>query len=541
MIGHIKYMLSWAWSQTEGLRWKIGLSILMEIISAGLLLFFVYCSKEAIDIAMGIVAGSLKIMLIYIILSVSLSVVMSMASSWYIEYTRNVLMMRLQNTLTHAQMMKSWETKKQLHTGDILVRLNTDCAEVVNMIVQTFPTLIVTCVKLSAALIFLWVMDPLLALLILAITPLFLFSKLYYKKMRKITREVKQAESHVGVVMQENLKFRSLIQALLVNDARKNKMTTAQDSMFHIKIKYLNFSTLSQGILKMTFDGGYLVAFLWGVYRLHSGLISYGTMVAFLQLVARVQLPVFSIISFVPSTIRFRTALERLMELNVGKWEDYKNPVKLGSPLTLKINNLSFNYDETEVIRRLNVEFKSGVPTAVTGASGKGKTTLIRLILALVKPVSGSLILTQGGKSHEISVATRNNISYVPQGNTLFYGTIRENLLLADVAATDDQIYKALQTSCATFVYDLPMGLDTMVGEMGHGLSEGQAQRIAIARAILHGGCIWLFDEPTSALDIDTIHRIFNNLLTAGKDKMIIFVTHDSYVKDACSQIIQLD
>jgi ABC-type bacteriocin/lantibiotic exporter with double-glycine peptidase domain len=534
-------MLGWAWSMTVSLRWKLCMAVLMEIISAALMLYFVYCSKKAIDIAMDVIPGSLKMMLIHIVLSVSFSIVMSMAGAWIMEYSRNVLMMRFQNTLTHAQLMKSWETKKQLHTGDVLVRLTTDCSDVVNMIVNTFPTLIVTCVKLTASLIFLWVMDPILAQLILAITPLFLFSKLYYRKMRKITKEVKQAESFVGVVIQENLKFRSLIQSLMVNDVREKKLTEAQESLFRTRNSYLNFSILSQSILKMTFDGGYLLAFLWGVYRLHEGLISYGTMVAFLQLVARVQIPIFSIVSFVPSSIKFRTALERLMELNLGIWEDYQHPVKFTSSLTLKVNNLSFQYDDTEVIRNLNVEFKSGVPTAVTGASGKGKTTLIRLILAIIKPASGSLNLIHKGKSHEISVATRNNISYVPQGNTLFYGTIRENLLLADVNATDDMIYKALQTSCAMFVYDLPMGLDTMVGEMGQGLSEGQAQRIAVARALLHGGSIWLFDETTSALDSDMIHKIFNNLIEAGKDKILIFVTHDSYVKEGCSQIIQLD
>jgi ABC-type bacteriocin/lantibiotic exporter with double-glycine peptidase domain len=246
-------------------------------------------------------------------------------------------------------------------------------------------------------------------------------------------------------------------------------------------------------------------------------------------------------VSFVPSTIRFRTALERLMELNEGKREDYQHPVKLEAPFILKINDLSFNYDEFDVLRQLNVEFKSGVPTAVTGASGKGKTTLIRLILAIIKPADGSIVLNRAGKNHEISVATRNNISYVPQGNTLFYGTIRENLLLADINASDERIYSALLTSCATFVYDLPMGLDTMVGEQGQGISEGQAQRIAIARALLHGGSIWLFDEITSALDADTIRQVFDNLITAGKDKILIFVTHDSVVKEGCSQVIQLD
>ena len=542
MNNHIQTQLHWVWAATAGWRSRIGISMILEIMSTVLQLFFVYFSKEAIDIATGVAPGNLKMMLIYIVLSIVLSIALSLAASWISEYVRNGLTMRLQNSLAHTQMMIAWGMKKRWHTGDLLVRLNTDCAEVVQMLVFTLPSLIVTGFKLITALAFLWAMDPLLAQLILTITPLFLLSKIYYKKMRKINRDVKRAESNLGTVMQENLKNRPLIQALLFTQARERKLTEAQESFFEVKIKQLNFSTLSQGILKLTFNGGYLLAFLWGIYRLYTGLISYGTMVAFLQLVGRVQIPVFSIVGFLPAAIRFRTALERLMELNTGEREDYRNPIRLASPISLKINNIYFKYDELEVIRHLNVAFQSGQPTAILGASGKGKTTLIRLILALIKPDSGSLTLIgHDGVSHEISVATRINIAYVPQGNTLFFGTIRENLMLANARASEEQIREALRIACAEFVYSLADGIDTMIGESGHGISEGQAQRIAIARALLQGGSVWLLDEPTSALDNDTIRQILRNLLDAGKDKILIFVTHDRYVETTCSQIVRLD
>jgi ABC-type multidrug transport system fused ATPase/permease subunit len=449
--------------------------------------------------------------------------------------------LRLQNTMAHSQMMMSWKIKKRWHTGDLLVRLNSDCAEVVQMMAITFPSLIVTCVKLSASLAFLWIMDPLLAILLLAITPLFLFSKIYYKKMRKVGIDVKKAESHLGTVLQENLKNRSLIQALLFTEARENKLTTAQHSFFQVKTKQLLFSTISQGILKLMFNGGYLLAFLWGIYRLDAGLISYGTMAAFLQLVGRVQMPVFSMVAFLPAAIRCRTAIERLMELNRGEREDYGKQHILNPPLSLKLHQVSFQYDEIEVIKKMSVEFLSGIPTAVTGPSGKGKTTLIRLILALIKPDSGRLTLIKNGESHEIAVSTRTNIAYVPQGNTLFCGSIRENLLLADPKASDERIYEVLTTSCAEFVYSLPDGIDTVVGESGRGLSEGQAQRLAISRALLRGGCIWLFDEPTSGIDAETAQRLIHNIMEAGRDKILIFVTHDRQLAEACRQVIQLD
>jgi ABC-type multidrug transport system fused ATPase/permease subunit len=541
MNDSIKNQLRWAWSVTAGYRGRIFLYMLMEIISAGLVLYFVYCSKEAIDIAMRVISGKLMRTLVCIVLSVVLAVVTGLIASWTGEYTRNGLTIRLQNALARSQMMISWGIKKRWHTGDLMVRITSDCPEVVQMLVYTFPSLFVTCVKLLASLTFLWIMDPLLAQLILAISPLFLFSKIYYKKMRRISKAVKQAESAVGTVLQENLKHRALIQSLLFTEARENKLTDAQNSIFQRKTQQLKFSTLTQGILKMTFNGGYLLAFLWGIYRLHSGQISYGTMAAFLQLVGRIQMPIFSIVAFLPAVIRCRAAIERLMELYEGEHEQYDHPVRLNMPLSLTLHNVSFRYDEVEVIKQMNLAFQLGIPTAVTGASGKGKTTLIRLILALVKPDSGSLVLTQGDEKHEISVATRNNIAYVPQGNTLFCGTIRENLLLPNPNVSEQCIEEVLKTACADFIYSLPDGMDTVIGEAGYGLSEGQAQRIAIARALLNGGRIWLFDEPTSALDSDTIKRLIRNLLKAGEDRILIFVTHDRQLMEACEQVVQLD
>jgi len=542
MNEHIKIRLAWAWAITAGFRGKTLIYMLVEIISMALLLYFVYCSKQAIDIAVGLVPGNLKWALILMVIAVILSAITGLIASWIGEYTKNGLTMRLQNSLAHSQMMMAWGARKRWHTGDLLVRLNADCSEVVQMLVFTFPALIVSCVKLLAAFTFLWTMDPRLAQLILAITPLFLFSKLYYKKMRKINKEVKQAESQLGEVLQENLKHRALIQSLLFTEAREKKLIEVQQSVFQNKTRQLLFSLLSRGIIQLTFNGGYLLAFLWGIYRLHAGEISYGTIAAFLQLVSRVQMPVFSIVAFLPAAIRCRTSIERLLELNEGEREEYGDQIKLNPPLSLKLDHLYFQYDKVEVIKRLTVAFQSGVPVAVTGASGKGKTTLIRLILALIKPDSGTLTLTQNDKvCHSISVATRNNIAYVPQGNTLFCGSIRENLLLADVHASEKQIDKVLKIACAEFVYTLPNGIDTVVGESGYGLSEGQAQRIAIARALLRGGSIWLFDEPTSAIDTDTAKHLIRNLLEAGKEKIVIFVTHDHQLMEACPQIVQLD
>lgn len=278
--------------------------------------------------------------------------------------------------------------------------MTSDSREAVQMITAAFPNLCVTGIRLLASWGFLWVMDPRLAGMILAVSPLFLFSKLYYRKMRKLDREVKDKESALGTVLQENLKQRLLIRALRLSYVRKKRYETTQANIIALKDKLLRFSLLTQSGLKFTFNGGYLLAFVWGIYQLHAGLISFGTLTAFLQLVGKIQAPVLAIIAFVPAAIRCRTALDRLMELDEGETEAETQPVRITPIDCIELHSLSFRYGDRPVISGLSVKICPGVPVAVVGATGKGKTTLIRLMLALVKPEAGELYIVTGGRKN---------------------------------------------------------------------------------------------------------------------------------------------
>ncbi|MDR1743996.1 MAG: ABC transporter ATP-binding protein/permease [Dysgonamonadaceae bacterium] len=536
----LKSQLNWAWSVTKGYRSGVLLYCTLQVMSLGFSLAFIYWSKQAVDISTGMRPGALKITLVYIIACVFLSVLTGVASTRINEYVRIKVNIQLQNSLIWTQMTTLWQQAKQWHTGDLLVRINSDCSETTQMLVSSVPSFLVTCVQLGASLGFLWIMDPMLAMMILYITPLFLFSKLYYKKMRNLSKAVKKAESLFGTVLHENLKNRLLIMGLRAVKVRWKKILASQDSLFQLKMNQLKFSTLTQVIIKLTFNGGYLLAFLWGIYRLHGNEISYGTMTAFLQLVGRIQMPILSMIAFIPAAIRSQTAIERLMVLYEGEKESSGRAVKTTPPLRLTMENLHFRYEDRNVIEDFSATMETGKPTAIVGVSGKGKTTLIRLMLALIKPDKGSLFIESGTGKIDVSASTRNNFAYVPQGNTLFSGTIRENLLLMNPSASNKQLSEALNIACAEFVFSLPDGLDTEIGESSSGLSEGQAQRIAIARALLRDCGIWLFDEITSALDLQTSRRLIDNLMTAGKDKIMIFVTHDMLLADSCPQVIRL-
>jgi ABC-type multidrug transport system fused ATPase/permease subunit len=264
-------------------------------------------------------------------------------------------------------------------------------------------------------------------------------------------------------------------------------------------------------------------------------------MTAFLQLVNRIQGPARSLAKLVPQFVSVFTAAERLMELEEDPLEEQGTPIELKAPAGVRLEDISFAYDEKNgtVIDHLSFDFYPGSCTAIMGETGAGKTTLIRIILALLSPTEGKAIIYNNKVTRALSPRLRCNFIYVPQGNTLLSGTIRDNLWLANITATEDEMREALHQACADFVLDLPEGLDTVCSESGGGLSEGQAQRIAIARALLRTGSIMLFDEATSALDPDTERQLLQNILSRH-DKTIIFITHRPAVVDYCDQVLQV-
>lgn len=537
----LKQHARWAWSISESYRGRLLLYFVLELICIGLSLLFVYLSKKAVDVATSPGELPLKWLLIGIIGSITLNVAIKGYSGRLMERIKLMMTLELQRHMLDAQMLSVWRLIKNWHTGDIQIRIQTDCEEVANTIASTVLSFVLTIIQLLASVGFLWYMDPMLALMILAISPLFVFSKIYFRKMRKLSREVKEEESNFSKVLQENLRFRLLIRAMGIFPKRRTKLTTSQQQLFTLKMRQINFSTYTQGAMKVAMNAGYLVAFIWGVYRLQSGQITFGTMTAFLQLVARIQSPILALIGYIPGFVRFRVSADRLLELQEGEIEPLVEQERLNGTKELRISDLSFRYEDKWVLQQLNLSLKTGEPTAIIGPSGKGKTTLIRLLLSLLKAEKGDITLVDKDGERSLESKHRINFAYIPQGNSLFSGTIRENLMLHVKADSGLDIDKALWLACAEFVFDFPDGVDTLVGESGMGLSEGQAQRIAIARALMHDGDIWLFDEVTSALDRTTSDTLTQRLLEYGKHKICLFVTHDLNLADKCPHKIYLD
>ncbi|MCT4169931.1 ABC transporter ATP-binding protein [Elizabethkingia anophelis] len=540
MNTNLSYQLKWAWLLTKNSRGELLLYFILELAAIAFSLLFVFWSKKAVDFAVSSSTSDLQKALILSVCSVLIALFMRSYSGWLNEKTRMKMMISLQNSLVKSQMLSTWKVGKHWHTGDIQVRINNDCQEIVQMVGFSSISFVLTTIRLLASFGFLWLMDPMLAILIVAISPLFLFSKIYFKKLRKLNKDLKTAESKFGNVVQENLRFRMSIRALGVQYARWQKVENSQNDIFKLKLGLLNFSTVSQGIMKLTINAGFLLTFGWGVYRLHANEISFGTMTAFLQLVGRIQAPILLMMGFVPLFIRFRTAVDRVQELEQVEVEQEIEQEYITEPQNIEINQLSFRYDDKLVIKDLSAKFITGQPVAIIGSSGKGKTTLIRLLLALIKPDKGEIFINTSTEHLVLSNKYRINIAYVPQGDKLFSGSIKENLQLGEQEVSDSKLREVLYLACAEFVYDLPDGLDTIVGDSGYGLSEGQAQRIAVARALMRECNIWLFDEVTSALDPDTGEKLIQRLLEAGKNKILVFVTHDMKLAGKCEQTIYI-
>jgi ABC-type multidrug transport system fused ATPase/permease subunit len=333
-----------------------------------------------------------------------------------------------------------------------------------------------------------------------------------------------------------------LIKTLESDDAMVDKLEDTQSELRQNVIKRTRFRLYTNFVINFGFAFGYLFAFLWAALRMLDHTLTFGGMTAFLQLVNRIQGPARNLTALIPSFVSVFTAAERLMELEENPLEEQGEPIEIDAPCGIKLTDVSYAYDDADeyVINHLNYDFYPGSCTAILGETGAGKTTLIRLILALLHPTRGKVEIYNANKKNELSPRLRCNFVYVPQGNTLLSGTIRDNLRLGNLNATDEDMYDALHEACADFVKDLPDGLETQCSESGGGLSEGQAQRITIARALLRNRNIMLFDEATSALDPETEKQLLKNIL-ANHDKTVIFITHRPAVVDYCDQTLKIE
>lgn len=536
-------IMRWLWKAWRGNRLQATLNASIGIASVVVSLAQVWAVQHAIDTASGSAEGSIYWAVAIMGLLVLGGFALNISGIW----VRNILGIRAQNRMQQLlldRILRSeWHGKERFHSGDILNRLENDVANVVTFLTEVIPNTLSVLVLFLGAFSYLYIMDHMLALITVGIIPVvILLSKVYIRQMRRLNRDVRNSDSKVQSMLQETVQNRMLIKTLESETPMVGRLEQTQGELRHRVVKRTLFSVFSNLILNLGFVMGYLVAFLWAALRLSSHTLTFGGMTAFLQLVNRIQSPARSLTRLVPSFVSVFTAAERLMELEENPLEEQGKPIRFESPCGVRFKDVSYRYDDVDgdVIHHLNFDFRPGSCTAILGETGSGKTTLVRMILSLISPQSGRVEMYDANRSEALSPRMRTNLVYVPQGNTLMSGTIRDNLRLGKLNATDEEMEAALRQSCADFVMELPEGLDTLCSESGGGLSEGQAQRIAVARALLRNRSIMLFDEATSALDPETERQMLHNIL-AAQDKTVIFITHRPAVVDYCDQTLRIE
>ena len=537
-----RVIFKWLWRAWRGNQLQAILNAAIGLLSVVVSLAQVWAVQHAIDVASGHAEGSIYWSVGVMALLVLCGFALRICSIW----VRNILGIKAQNRMQQRMLDRilrsEWTGKESHHSGDVLNRLEQDVGTVVSFLTETIPNTISVVAMFVGAFLYLFSMDKVLAFVIVGIIPVFvLLSKLYIGQMRRLTRQVRDSDSKVQSVLQETIQHRMLIKTLESDSVMVDRLESTQSELRHRVVKRTAFSVVSNFILNAGFSVGYLIAFLWAALRMADQTLTFGGMTAFLQLVNRIQGPARDLTRLAPVFVGVFTAAERLMELEENPLEEQGDPIPLTAPCGVRLEHITYAYDDgdSNVIEQLDFDFYPGSCTAVLGETGAGKTTLIRLILALLHPNEGKVFLYNQQEQRELSPLMRCNFVYVPQGNTLMSGTIRDNLRLGKLNATEEEIKAALEMSCASFVMELPDGLDTVCTEAGGGLSEGQAQRISIARALLRNRPIMLFDEATSALDPETERQLLHNILS-NHDKTVIFITHRPAVVDYCDQTLHL-
>lgn len=548
----LKY-ISWLWQSTRGVRWHLAASIVAGIGQIALGLLMVWLSRLFIDVTIreGTTNDVLQ-MVLYLVLTVVGAVVLRQC--YYILVTTaeiqqtNALRLRVFSSLFRRKLFSG----EELHSGDVTSRLAKDIGKVSSTITDTLPHMVITIVQLCGSFLLMRWFDERLAWALLLLTPLaIIFGKLVARRLRQMTLDIREDESRIQMQVQEGMEYNAVLRSLGSEPWVTKRLDSMQQRLRGNVLRRMRFTTITRFIMGCVFGLGYLLAFVWGGLQLRNGVITFGVMTSFLQLVGMIQSPILQLLNMVPGVIQTTASIDRLVELEETNKPTPSTSLKTGEVITkssstiasnatlhtslsadlgsVKFDNASFQYatGDSEILSHFSHCFKAGTKTAIIGETGVGKTTLFRIILGFIEPTEGRVEV--GGEP-----------CFVPQGNTLMSGSIRYNLQLAKPDATDAEMQKVLHIACADFVNEMPGGLDTELGERGGGLSEGQAQRIAIARGLLHPGDILLLDEISSSLDESTERELYRRLFAAYPDKTMLFITHRLTVTELCDEVIRL-
>lgn len=535
--------LKWILKQSKGFNRYVTGFLLISLLSMLVSLASSVTGKYVVDAATGF-KTDLFWKYILIMLGMSLfTIVLSFFTTLFSNYVSEKFAFSIRAEMFDRVQRSKWLKINKFHSGDILSRLTGDIGTLASSIISIVPTVVVAFIEFIIILGILLYYDPTMAVIGLIVGPLGLIAgTILRRKYVKYHKALRESESEYYSFFQESLSNLTVTKTFQTEDDNNEYLKDLRKKRLSLVMKSSRLGAFMNVSMRVIYTLGYIAAFSWCAYRLsRNDGYTYGDMTLFLSLVGTLQNTIRGIGSIIPQTFSTLVAAKRIRAITDIEDEEYSDNADIPESVGLHIDNVSFTYETAKVLNNISIDVKSGDRVGIVGTSGAGKTTFIRLLLSLIEPESGEAVYTVDGNRETISPVSRRFISYVPQGNSLLSGTIRHNLLIADKSATDEEMWEALKLAdAADFVRSCPDGLDTELSEKAGGLSEGQAQRIAIARALLRNKPVLILDEATSALDEDTEKKIFERL-TEIKGKTCFIITHRKSMLRYCNYVFEID
>lgn len=506
--------------------------------------------RELVDGAVASDMGQIKRYALVLLGIVFLRLFLRLSVNGLYEYTRGKLTNKIRQDTLHQLLRKDYAALQKFHSGELINRMFSDTNVVVDGVLGILPPVVNMATRLIGAVIILFRLDWRFTLVFLVVgCALFTITRLLRSHIKRLHKQVQEKEGLVHAILQEVLGNIRLIKASDMEKTMEEKVEANQGEFFKAQMQRRKYTVTGNAGMGFVFQMGYLYALVWGGIQISLHAMSYGTLTAILQLVGQIQTPFSGMSGSLQKFYGMISSAERLEELYQLEDEDacdYQSLPEVSQSIgrdfqTIAFESVDFAYDRLEVLKNINFEIQPGDCIALTGLSGAGKTTLFSLLLGIYRPTSGNVSVVMAHGEEKAGKRTRKLFAYVPQGNTLFSGTLRENITMFCPNAEEKDVWNAAEAACIReFIEEQPQGLDTVIGERGIGLSEGQAQRIAVARAILSGAPVLLLDEPTSALDSETEEKLLQNI-SAMKDKTCMIVTHRPAVLSMCNKWLQLE
>ncbi len=538
-----KHVWKWILKNAKGSIASVAFLTMLSVVLSLISLMFAVVSKDVFDIATKQAEGDLIITCVklVVLLLVQLGIQISIS---FINVKANANMeINMKRNIFRNLISRDYLSISKYHSGELLNRLTSDVKIIVSNIISIVPLASLLFTSVIGSFVYLYILDKFFAVLILCVGPLLLISaRLYSKKYKKLHKDCQEAEGKVRSFMQEALQNLIVIKSFSNQEDVLDHNEDLQNKSYHMQIKRVKVSLIAHLLMYITFNAGYYFAVAYCAFKLSIQAMTFGTVSAVLQLVNKIQSPFKDISGLVPKVLAMIASAERIMELEAMPGDEEKGDIVFKDIYkkikSIEFENVSYAYEDKKVLDNVSFSVKKGEMAVIGGESGAGKSTAIKLMLGILHACEGDIYAVTDDGNIPLNTLTRSLFAYVPQGNLILSGTLRENITFGNKNATEEQIISAAKAAQIwDYICTLEKGLDTELGEKGLGLSEGQVQRISIARALLYDAPILLLDESTSALDSQT-ERLLLEELKQMDGKTCIIVSHKKAAFELCDNII---